>query len=1099
MATPSTCLNCGAPLVGGARQEFCPKCLFLEASAGLLGPALNLNVEDQESEVIGQNSAVGGPGGTSTSASRKSEITNQFGDYELLEEIGRGGMGVVYRARQRSLNRVVAIKMMAFGPNSYPDLVKRFRAEAVSAASLHHPNIVAIHEVGIHEDRHFFVMDYVEGQGLARLVGNQPLPVKRAAVYLQTIAEAVHYAHERGILHRDLKPSNVLIDAQDQPHVVDFGLARQLKGDSELTVTGQVLGSPQYLPPEQAAGQRGRVSRRTDVYALGATLYHLLTGRPPFQAESLTQTLDLVLHAEPVAPRLLNPSVPRDLETICLKCLEKEPARRYPTAQALAEELARFLAGEPIQARPLGPADKAWRWCRRKPQLASLTAVAALLFVSGFAGVLWQWRQAESQRQRAEAGELAARRYLYAAEVHSTQLALEANNLGRALELLDRQRPARGSEIPAGPAGGQDPKSVMDLRGWEWRYLWQQSQSDADLVLGSLPSAIFSLEASSDRRFLAASSELGAVKVWDLSTRQAVDLAPAGGLNGVLAFSPDAHFLLFTDQSRDRLGTIGVWDTRTRERLAPIVDPRYVASMGFSPDGRWFAFGVGLPDGSRRLLVRDFAAQRPVRELVGQTEIVDHRQGLAFVFTPDGQQIVASETDGRIVRWNFMAGSEPDYFNAHKDGVTAMAISPDGRVLATGAGSSEAVIRLWEASTFRQLGILTNHLGWISDLKFSPDGQTLASSSGDQTIRLWDPATMAEKGVLRRHKQEVWRICFSADGRKLFSGTRDGTIYGWSAQALAAKTGFEAVQTDLWALALAPDATQFAGLRQGGVCLGDIRSGQLSRPIAALGTNNTSLLFSGDGQHLFAGTEVGEIQVWSLGQEKTVQTLHGTMERVVQLRQDALGRFLVAVQSTNQLLRGPSWLQMWNTATWQPQASWTHSSLARACALSPDGRHLATAHLPGIVLLCDLAAGLRTNRLAFTGRISDLAFSPDGQFLAASTEEGSVKIWGVPALRELTVLRALSLSVHALAFSPDSRRLGIASEGDEAIRLWDVATWQPLITLGRKGTVISQFVFTAQGKGIAAVSRREGKEEIILWQAPSLVEIEAKEEEKRAQ
>ncbi len=200
--------------------------------------------------------------------------------------------------------------MMAFGPTRPPELIKRFRAEAVSAASLHHPNIVAIHEVGIHEDRHFFVMDYVEGQSLARLVGNQPLPARRAADYVKTIAEAVHYAHERGILHRDLKPSNVLIDAQDQPHVVDFGLARQLEGDSELTVTGQVLGSPQYLPPEQAAGQRGRVSRRTDVYALGATLYHLLTGRPPFQAESLAQTLHLVLHAEPVAPRLLNPSVP---------------------------------------------------------------------------------------------------------------------------------------------------------------------------------------------------------------------------------------------------------------------------------------------------------------------------------------------------------------------------------------------------------------------------------------------------------------------------------------------------------------------------------------------------------------------------------------------------------------------------------------------------------------------------------------------------------------------------------------------------------------------------------------------------------------------
>ena len=428
MATQNTCLKCGAPLKSDARQGCCPKCLFLQASVGMLGG---------EDEL---------PENETTEVSWPLAAKLSLGDYELLEEIGRGGMGVVYRARQRSLDRVVAIKMIAFGPGSSPDFIKRFRAEAVSAAGLHHPKIVAIHEVGIHEGRHFFVMDYVEGQSLARLVGNQPLPARRAAAYLKTIAEAVHYAHERGILHRDLKPSNVLIDAQDQPHLVDFGLARRLEGDSELTVTGQVLGSPHYLPPEQAAGQRARVSRRTDVYALGATLYHLLTGHPPFQAESLAQTLDLVLHADPVAPRLLNPSMPRDLETICLKCLEKEPARRYPTARVLADELGRFQAGEPILARPIGPAGKVWRWCRRKPEVATLAGVVALLFLLGFAGVLGMWRHAESQRQRAEAGELSAQRRAYISEINSAQQALKASNPERALELLNRHRPEEKAE-----------------------------------------------------------------------------------------------------------------------------------------------------------------------------------------------------------------------------------------------------------------------------------------------------------------------------------------------------------------------------------------------------------------------------------------------------------------------------------------------------------------------------------------------------------------------------------------------------------------------------------------------------------------------------
>ena len=540
---------------------------------------------------------------------RPPSLPRLFGDYELLEEIGHGGMGVVHKARQKSLDRIVALKLLLFGPHAPPESVKRFRAEAVATAALQHPNIVAIHEVGFCAGQHFIAMDYVEGQCFSALIRGSPLPARCAAGYVKTIAEAIHHAHEHGILHRDLKPANILIDASDQPRVTDFGLAKRLEGDSELTVTGQVLGSPNYMPPEQATGKRGTLSRRSDVYALGAILYHALTGRPPFVSEGLADTVQQVLNVEPVSPRVLNPSVPADLETVCLKCLEKEPGKRYATAQMLAEELGRFLEGKPVLARPVGRLAKAGRWCRRNPALAGTGAVAVLAVLLGFIGVVWQLQRVEFQRQRAEAGELSARRRAYISEINSAQQALEANNPGRALELLSRQRLV-GKE--------------MNLRGWEWRYLWQQCQSEADLVLGSLPGAVRSLEVSSDGRFLAAGSEFGTVKVWDLSTHQAVDLAPEGGVQSFLAFSPDAHLLLFTDQSLDRRGTIGIWDTRTGKRLAPIVDPNYVGPMRFSPDGRWFAFGVVLPDASKRALVWDFAARKQVREWVSRTSFVDH-------------------------------------------------------------------------------------------------------------------------------------------------------------------------------------------------------------------------------------------------------------------------------------------------------------------------------------------------------------------------------------------------------------------------------------------------------------------------------------------
>ena len=275
----------------------------------------------------------------------------QFGPYELLAEIARGGMGVVYRARQVSLNRIVALKLILAGQLASNEDVQRFRTEAESAARLQHPNIVAIHEVGQYDGQHYFSMDYVDGKSLAQLVHGQSLSASRAAEYVRQIALAIQFAHEQGVLHRDLKPGNVLIDHVDQVRVTDFGLAKRLDAGAELTGTGQILGTPSYMPPEQAAARRGDIGPASDVYSLGAILYELLTGRPPFRAETPLDTLLQVLESEPVAPRVLNPKAPRDLETICLTCLAKQPGQRYATALDLAQDLGRFLDGETIASR----------------------------------------------------------------------------------------------------------------------------------------------------------------------------------------------------------------------------------------------------------------------------------------------------------------------------------------------------------------------------------------------------------------------------------------------------------------------------------------------------------------------------------------------------------------------------------------------------------------------------------------------------------------------------------------------------------------------------------------------------------------------------
>src|SRR5437016_13537422 len=360
MTATRLCGKCGAKIFADAPQEFCSACL-LETGLRLL---------DNQDEDATNPPRLPRSGRTARSA----KMLGDFGDYELLEEIGRGGQGVVYRARQKSLNRTVALKVIGLGHWATEAHFKRFRREAEAAASLEHPCIVPIYEVGERDAQCYFSMKFIEGGQLDEVVKRAPMSIRQAAELIAKVARTVHYAHEHGILHRDIKPGNILLDAKGEPLLTDFGLVRLVEAESTITRTREALGTPSYMAPEQAAGEQRKLSNATDVYGLGAVLYQLLTDHPPFAGGTTYETIKLLLDTEPRQPRLLNPKIDRDLSTICLKCLEKDPQRRYPSALALAEDLERWLKHEPIRARRTGVFTHARKWVRRHPSIAAMTA-----------------------------------------------------------------------------------------------------------------------------------------------------------------------------------------------------------------------------------------------------------------------------------------------------------------------------------------------------------------------------------------------------------------------------------------------------------------------------------------------------------------------------------------------------------------------------------------------------------------------------------------------------------------------------------------------------------------------------------------------------
>lgn len=1024
------CARCGATLPAGVLAGHCPRCL-LEVS---LDPAPEAGSDGKVPELM--------PG--------------PFGDYELLEEIARGGMGVVYRARQVSLNRVVALKMILSGPFAGRAAVERFRSEAQAAAGLQHPNIVAIHEVGETGGQPYFTMDLVEGRNLADEVREGPLPPRQAARYLERIARAIDFAHGRGVLHRDLKPSNVLIDLFDEPRVTDFGLAKRLADDSTLTHTGQMVGSPGYMAPEQAAPRRGAagVGVPSDVYSLGALLYHLLTGRPPFAAATVAETLQQALENDPLPPRALNPAAPPDLETLCLKCLEKEPSRRYPTALAVAEELARFQRGEPIQARPVGRIEKAWRWCRRNPVVAALgTAVAALLIALAAGSSLAAWRIDRAlhseNRQREQATRANAQLAAANARLSETVTFLElqraeaffrsgdaAIGLAHLAGVLRRDPSNRVAAerivsalvrrdwiLPEGsalhhpsfvlgvafsPSGRQVVSACADgfARVWD-----TQSRKEVCPPL-THPATVRRACFSPDEQSVATACEDGRVRIWDWRRGELkIGSMSHQGWAFCVAYSPDGEQLVSGGDDR----VARVWSARSGKlwlTLAGHTGP--VRQAAFSPDGHWIAT-AGF-DGTARLWNSRTGEAGPVLSHGPEALPI-----LGVAFSPDGARLATSSRDRTARVWD-LAGGEPVLPPIlHPDGLNDVLFDRTGRVLVTTAVDS--TVRFWDADQGTLLSQPVRHLEQVNQAALSPDGRTLATASEDKTVRFWQKGPVSLREAVLPHSETVGWAEFSRDGRWVATASHDRTARVWDGQTGLPVTG----------------------------------------PLTHSGPVQ-SACFSPDDRFLATATLDGSAWIWEVSSGRRV---HGPFAHTAALWMAAFspdGRRLATASADGTA-------RVWDIASQRPVAPPLHHSgdvlLAR---FSPDGARLVTASYDHTARVWDSATGRPvTGFLAHLDEVRDARFSPDGRRVVTASKDNTARVWsastGEPIGEPLRHLR----TVEAVGFSPDGTRIVTASL-DHSARVWEAATGRPLSPLLEHGDGVISACFSPRGDRVLTAS-----------------------------